>query len=170
MERYAEVGVPRRLVRRASTSRPVAWLSARILHRIDRFVNRATRGRFTFSAWVSGLPVVLLTTIGARSGRRRTTPVLGIPDADGLIVIASNFGSEQHPAWYHNLRAHPRVSVTRDGESREYDAHQLAGEERERQFQLAVQLNPGWLRYRTWAGERQIPVLRLDPVTGGSEP
>ncbi len=48
--------------------------------------------------------------------------------------------------------------------SREYEAHQLAGEDRERQFGVAVQLNPGWLRYRSWAGERQIPVIRLDPI------
>lgn len=79
-------------------------------------------------------------------------------------MIASNFGQRHHPGWYHNVRAHPRVSITLDGVARGYEAHELAGDERERQFQAAVQLNPGWLRYRTWAGERQIPVLRLDPV------
>lgn len=163
-ETYAEANVVRRVVRQASTSRPLAWLSARVLHRIDRVVNRATRGRTTFSGWISGLPVVLLTTTGAKTGLRRTTPVLGVVDGDRLVVIAANFGSRQHPAWYHNLRAHPRVSVTVDGVSREYEAHQLAGEERERRFRVAVQLNPGWLRYRSWAGERQIPVIRLDPV------
>ncbi len=166
---YTEAGVLRRVVRQASTSRPLAWLSARVLHRIDRFVHRATRGRSTFSGWASGLPVVLLTTTGARTGLRRTTPVLGILDGDRLIVIASNFGSQQHPAWYHNLRAHPGVSVTVDGVSREYEAHQLAGEDRERQFRVAVQLNPGWLRYRSWAGERQIPVIRLDPINSSEQ-
>ena len=169
MDRYAEVSMLRRGVRQATTSRPVAWLSARVLHRIDHVVDRATGGRTTFSRWVSGLPVVLLGTTGARTGRPRTTPVLGTPDGDGFVVIASNFGKQQHPAWYHNLRARSRASVTVDGVTREYEAHELSGEERERQFQVAVGLNPGWLRYRTWAGDRQIPVMRLDPLVGGSQ-
>lgn len=164
MKTYTDAGVVRRVVRQASTRRPFAWLSARILHHIDRLVLRATRGRATFSGWVSGLPVVLLTTTGARTGLQRTTPVLGIVDGDRLVVIAANFGSQQHPAWYHNLRARPEVSVTVDGVTRQYRAQQLAGDERERQFRIAVQLNPGWLRYRSWAGEREIPVIRLVPA------
>jgi len=164
MYRYTEASVMRRMVRQATTSRPLAWLSARVLHRIDRVAFRSTRGRFTFSMWMSGLPVVMLTTIGARTGQPRTTPVLGIPDGDRLVVVAANFGQRRHPAWSHNLRAHPKVSVTVDGVTREYDAHELAGEERDRQFQQAVKMNPGWLRYRTWAGDRQIPVIRLDRV------
>lgn len=90
--------------------------------------------------------------------------MLGINDADRLVVIAANFGRPQHPAWYYNIRAHPRVTVTVDGVSRKYDAHQLTGEEREQQFRVAVQLNPGWLRYRSWSGAREIPVIRLDPI------
>lgn len=73
MVAYTEAGVLRRLVRLASTSRPLAWLSARVLHRIDRVVHRATRGRSTFSGWASGLPVVFLTTTGARTGLQRTS-------------------------------------------------------------------------------------------------
>lgn len=79
-------------------------------------------------------------------------------------MIASNFGKQQHPAWYHNLTAHPGVSVTVEGFSRGYHADQLAGEQRERQFQMARQLNPVWPRYRACAGEAQIPVIRLDSV------
>lgn len=167
MDVYTDAGAMRRLVRKASTSRPLACLSARVLHRIDYVVGGATHGRSTFSGWASGLPVVLLSTTGAKTGLPRTTPVLGIPDGDRLVVIASNFGSQQHPAWYHNLRARPTVSVTVAGVTREFEAHQLEGEERQRQFEVAVQLNPGWLRYRSWAGPRQIPVIRLDPVGGG---
>ena len=164
MYSYAEAGVLRRMVRQAVTSRPVAWLSVRLLHHIDGLAHRATRGRFTFSRWVSGLPVVRLTTIGARTGRPRTTPVLGIPDGEGLVIIASNFGEPRHPAWYFNLRAHPQASITADGNvAHLYRARELIGEERDRQFEKAVRMNPGWLRYRAWAGERQIPVLRLDP-------
>jgi len=111
---------------------------------------------------MSGLPVVMLTTTGARTGQPRTTPVLGIPASGGLVVVAANFGQAHDPAWYHNLRAHPRVWVTADGVTREFDAHELAGTARDQQFQEAIRVNPAWLRYRTWAGDRQIPVIKLD--------
>src|SRR6266498_2484541 len=110
MYNYAQTGVLRRMVRQATTSRPLAWLSTRILPGIDRTAYRSTRGRFTFSMWMSGLPVVMLTTTGARTGQPRTTPVLGIPDGDRIVLVAANFGQRQNPAWYHNLRAHPRVT------------------------------------------------------------
>jgi F420H(2)-dependent quinone reductase len=58
----------------------------------------------------------------------------------------------------------PRASITVDGATREYVAGEAAGEECEQLFQRAVQMNPGWLRYRDWAGDRQIPVFRLDPL------
>jgi deazaflavin-dependent oxidoreductase (nitroreductase family) len=104
----------------------------------------------------------MLTTKGARTGQPRTTPVLGIPASNGLVVVAANFGQAHNPAWYHNMHASPRVSVTADGVTREFDAHELAGEARDQQFEEAVRMNPGWLRYRTWAGDRQIPVVKLD--------
>lgn len=122
------------------------------------------------SRWVSGLPVVQLTTTGARTGILRTTSVLGIPDGHRLIVIASNFGQRQHPAWYHNIRANPQVSVSVDGNDRTYRARELTGKNRDEQFQQAVRMNPGWLRYRTWAGERQIPVIELNPVPASAVP
>jgi deazaflavin-dependent oxidoreductase (nitroreductase family) len=161
---YEQAGGLRRLVRRASATAPASWLLARTLHHVDRLVYRVTGGSSTFSSWVSGLPVVMLTTTGARSGRRRTIPVLGLPDGDGLVVIASNFGQRHHPAWYHNLRAHPRASVTVRGVTREVEAHELTGEEWERCFQRGVEIHPGWVRYRRRAANRRIPVIMLDPV------
>ncbi|MGD9529859.1 nitroreductase family deazaflavin-dependent oxidoreductase [Pseudonocardia sp.] len=145
------------------TSRPVAWLSVRLLPGLDRAIYRLTGGRFTFSAWVTGLPVVLLCTTGARSGRTRTARVLGIPDGDGLVVIAANFGQTSHPAWYHNVRAHPEVTVVAGGARRNFHAHELAGAERAQQFERAVAMNPGWTRFQDRAGSRDIPVIRLEP-------
>ncbi|MBL7258375.1 nitroreductase family deazaflavin-dependent oxidoreductase [Paractinoplanes lichenicola] len=161
---FTEAGPLRRLVRLAVTSRPLAWLSVRYLAPIDRLALRATGGRGTFSGWVSGLPVVQLTTTGARTGQRRTTPVLGVPDGDGLVVIAANFGETRHPAWYHNLRAHPQATVTHGATRRDFTAVELEGEDRDRRFAAAVRMNPGWLRFRSRAGARQIPVLRLTPA------
>jgi deazaflavin-dependent oxidoreductase (nitroreductase family) len=144
------------------TSRPVAGLSARLLPGLDRVIYRITRGRLTFSAWVTGLPVLRLTTKGARTGEPRTVRVLGIPDGDGFIIVAANFGQRANPAWYHNLRAHPLVSVVADDAEGKYYARELSGAERERGFERALALNPGWRRFQKSSGERVIPVIRLD--------
>jgi deazaflavin-dependent oxidoreductase (nitroreductase family) len=159
---YAASGAFRRSVRLLVTSRPVAQLSSRLLPGLDRFAFRVTRGRFTFSAWVTGLPILLLTTRGARTGEPRNARVLGIPDRDGFIIVAANFGQRANPAWYHNLRAHPRVSVAAEDAGGTYYARELSGAERERGFQRALSLNPGWQRFQKRAGERAIPVIRLD--------
>src|ERR1700694_5331988 len=70
---------------------------------------RANRGKS--GGPFEGRPLLLLTTTGARSGQRRTTPMMYVPDGQRLLVIASNAGAPSHPAWYYNLVAHPQVSV-----------------------------------------------------------
>jgi deazaflavin-dependent oxidoreductase (nitroreductase family) len=76
---------------------------------------------------VSGLPVVMLTTTGAKTGRQRTRPVLGIPDGERLILVGSNFGRPHHPAWYHNLRAGPRAIGTSSAACRSIPAGRGTG-------------------------------------------
>src|SRR5712691_13553460 len=77
-----------------------------------------------------GRPLLLLTTTGARSGQRRTTPMMYIPDGDRLLVIASNAGAPAHPDWYRNLVAHPGVTVEVGSETFEATAIVTTGEER----------------------------------------
>ena len=92
-------------------------------------------------SWLSGLPVVMLTTTGARTGQQRTLPVIAVPDGDNLVVIASNWGQRRHPAWYHNLRAHPEATVTVGGVSRRVRAHEAVGEERDRLWQRDLEVS-----------------------------
>jgi deazaflavin-dependent oxidoreductase (nitroreductase family) len=164
---HAEAGRVRQFVRWYSATAPMAWIFARTQHHIDAWTFRLTKGRQTSSTALSGIPVVMLTTIGAKSGRRRTMPVVGLPDGDDLVVIASNFGQARHPAWYHNLRADPAATVVADGVSRAMRAREVHGAERERLWQLAVEIHPGWILYerRATAAQRRIPVLVLSPVT-----
>lgn len=165
MTASGRVGIVRRTIGQLSSRQPFSWLCARVLHRLDLLVYRNTRRRSTFSTWASGLPLVMLTTVGARTGARRTVPVLGIPDGERLIVIASNFGQRRNPAWYYNLKADPCAMVTVDGVTRQVEATELTGSERERCFQLGVRINPGWLRYRARAAHREIPVIMLRTTT-----
>lgn len=150
-------------MRRFAASGPASWLFARVLHRIDRPVHRLTGGRYTFASLVSGLPVVMLTTTGAKTGRPRTVPVLGLPTHEGLAIIASNFGQVRHPGWYHNLRAHPEAEVAVNGSRRRVRAIEAEDERRERIWDAGMRLYPGFGEYARRASHRHISVFVLEP-------
>jgi deazaflavin-dependent oxidoreductase (nitroreductase family) len=161
---FDRANVIQKALRRVAGSGLGSWLFARLLHRIDRPVYRLTGGRHTFASLVSGIPVVMLTTTGARSGRPRTVPVLGLPTDEGLAVIASNFGQRRQPAWYYNLRANPEGSVAVDGQSRRFRAVQAEGDRRRRIWDEGLRVYPGWSQYERRAQNRRITVFVLDPV------
>lgn len=161
---YEQTNWARRLVRLSGSVRPITWFYARALQPIDEVIYRLTRERATFTSWAAGLPVVMLTTTGAKSGRPRTLPVLGIPHDGGLVVIASNYGQYHNPAWYHNLRAHPEATIEFEGEQRSVVARELSGDERERWYERGVEIYPGWTSYRKRAAHRTIPVIELRPA------
>jgi deazaflavin-dependent oxidoreductase (nitroreductase family) len=160
---YRQASRIKRVMRQSAVPRPMSWFYAHALSHIDRAVYRLTRGRETFTSWVTGLPVVMLTTTGAKSGLLRTLPVVGIPEDDRLVVIASNYGQRHNPAWYHNLQADPRASVFVEGTNLDMVARELSGEERERWYARGIEIYPGWRLYRKRAHPRQIPVVELRP-------
>jgi len=149
-------------MRRFAASGPGSWLFARVMHHIDRPVYRLTGGRHTFASLASGLPVVMLTTTGARTGVARTVPVLGLPTPDGLAVIASNYGQTHHPAWCHNLRANPEGKVAVDGITRAFRATEAEGDVRSRIWREGLKVYPGWSQYERRAANREIAVFVLD--------
>jgi F420H(2)-dependent quinone reductase len=161
MQSYRESRPFRRLVRRTAASRPVAKLYGRIQQPLDELVYRLTGGRATLSSWLSGIEVSMLTTTGAKTGRPRTLPVLAMRDDQDVILIASNFGRPRNPSWYHNLRVNPHATIVTGGVSRELVARELSGAERERCYARAEEIFPPFTQYPGWAGEREIPVLRL---------
>ena len=154
----------RRLVNKAVEIVPMSWIRPRVMVRIDRDVFRLSRGRTTMSALVSGLPIVMLTTTGARTGLARAVPVLGLPDHDRLILIASNFGKPSNPGWYHNLLAHAYAVVNWNGSAVEMRARELKGAERQRYVDLGIEAYPWWEPYHRRAAPRQIPVIMLEPL------
>jgi deazaflavin-dependent oxidoreductase (nitroreductase family) len=158
---FDQANALQRVNRRFAASGPGSWLFARVLHRIDKPVHRATGGRHTLGSLLSGLPVVMLTTIGARTGKPRTVPVLGLPTPEGLAVIASNFGRAKHPAWYYNLHANPTGEVTVGGLTRPFRATVAEGDERARIWAEGLRVYPGWSHYEERASHRQIDVFVL---------
>jgi deazaflavin-dependent oxidoreductase (nitroreductase family) len=159
---YEQANTFQRAMRGFAASGPGSWLFSRVLHRVDAPVYRLTRGRTTFGGIVSGLPLVLLTTKGARSGLARSVPVLGLPTPEGLAVIASNWGSTRHPSWYHNLRADPEGQVSVGGVTRSFRACVAEGEAREAVWQQGLKVYPGWSQYERRAGDRQIAIFILE--------
>lgn len=153
-----------RAIQRFVAVRPVTWLMSHVVHRIDKPMLELSGGRYAATALIAGLPIVTLTTTGAKSGLLRTSPVVGIEDGDRVVLIGSNFGRANHPAWYFNLRAHPRARLLLRGRSAVYTAHEATGAERAALWRRAVEIYAGFATYEKRAGNRQIPVMVLTPA------
>jgi len=160
---FAEANPLQRVLRRFAASGPGSWLFARILDRLDRLAFRLTKGRHLASSLLSALPVAMVTTKGARSGRPRTVPLLALPTADGLAVIGSNYGNRRHPAWRHNLCANPEGDVDVEGRRWAFRAVEVEDERRERIWREALETYPGFSAYARRAAPRRISVFILEP-------
>ena len=111
-----------------------------------------------------GSPVLLLTTTGRRSGQLRTTPLLHVVDGNRKVVVASYLGAEHHPAWYHNLLAHPEVTVQAGSSVQQMRAEVADPDERARLWRPLVAMYPTYDDYQAKT-ERQIPVVVLTPTS-----
>jgi deazaflavin-dependent oxidoreductase (nitroreductase family) len=136
------------------------WYLKRIAPRIDPPLLRLTGGRIS-SAYPA--PLMLLTTIGAKSGQPRSVPLLCVPDRDRIVLVASNYGGKSHPAWYHNLIGNPRVEVLAGKRSGAYIASEITDpDERDRVWGLALDQYAGFDDYEKRASDRAIPLIRLE--------
>ena len=129
---------------------------------IDRTLIPLTRGRVRVAM---GQPILLLHTLGARSGEPRTTPLLYTPHGNGFVVVASKAGAAHNPAWYHNLRAHPDAVAVEIGGRRTAVRPRVAdGAERARLWALVNDNYTGYATYQGRTGGRVIPVVLLEPA------
>jgi deazaflavin-dependent oxidoreductase (nitroreductase family) len=142
----------------------LAWMP-RLLPQItwlDRLLQRVTRGRWSILR-IAGLPNLMLTVAGRRSGTCRSTPLLCVPYGDGELVAGSNFGGAKPPVWVVNVRAADTVTVSTGGHSRTAVARELTGEERSVAWAHMVETWPNYARYAERT-DRVIPVFLLTPV------
>jgi deazaflavin-dependent oxidoreductase (nitroreductase family) len=126
---------------------------------IDEFRNNG--GQVT--GMFAGAPLVLITTTGAKSGKRRTSPVVYTTDGDRVVVIASKGGAPTSPDWFHNLVANPDVTVELPTETFEARAKVAEGPERDRLYDTQAALMPNFAEYQK-ATTRKIPVVVLERV------
>ena len=111
---------------------------------------------------VLGMPIVLLTVRGAKSGKLRYTPVMRVEHDHSYAVVASKGGAPEHPTWYYNIQAHPEIMLQDGTEAKTYVAREVDGEERAQWWERAVAAYPSYAEYQTKT-DRQIPVFVLDP-------
>ena len=154
-----------RLIQRITALKPVAAFLRPILSDVDRRVLGWTSGKYSLTYLLTGLPVVLVTTTGARSGLLRTTHLVPIISGDQIGLIGTALGSRHYPAWYFNLRAHPQATVAYQGVSVDYQAHLADPSEWDHFWQLALECYPGYGAYRQQITIRQIPIFVLTPIT-----
>ncbi len=152
-----------RIVQRFAASRPGSWLFQRTLYPLDKTLFRLTNGRFTLPGLLAGLPVIMLTTTGAKTGLPRTMPLVGIPLDHDLAVIGSNYGQPATPGWVHNLRSRPEATIAYGPHSVDVDARPATEAESDRAFELGAAFYGGFPKYRERASHRRIEVFVLTP-------
>lgn len=109
---------------------------------------------------LQGVPIILLTTLGAKSGKLRKTPLMRVEHDGEYAVVASKGGAPTHPVWYHNIVQNPHVELQDGAERHDYQAREVQGEERDAWWQRAVEVWPAYADYQTKT-DRQIPVFVL---------
>jgi F420H(2)-dependent quinone reductase len=137
------------------------WPVLRRLMKGHTAVYRATGGRIGHR-FPGSPPMLLLDHVGAKSGQKRTTPLVYVPDGSDLVLVASKGGNPKNPAWFHNLRANPETTVQVGSERRAVRARVAEEEERERLWPKAVDTYSGYRGYQERT-EREIPLVILEP-------
>jgi deazaflavin-dependent oxidoreductase (nitroreductase family) len=112
---------------------------------------------------LKGRPVILLTTIGAKTGKIRKTPLMRVEHGGEYAVVASLGGAPKHPVWYHNIKANPRVELQDGSDTKDYEAREVFGDEKATWWERAVEAWPDYAEYQTKT-DRQIPVFVLTPA------
>jgi len=145
----------------AVASRPGAWFFIHVAPRIDRQLLKLTNGRVTTAGFDR---VGFLKVRGAKTGQERITPLVFTRDGENLLLVASRGGDVKHPAWYLNVTANPDVRFSISGDERAYLGHTASEEERDRLWPKVVHRYSGYTVYQQRAGDRQIPVVVLEPA------
>ena len=150
-----------RIVHRVAGSRVGGAALSKITPPLDKFISRASGGRGTSTQLLTGLPIMMLTTTGAKTGQARTCPVLGIPFGEDYGLQSGNFGVTSVPAWVHNLRAYPECRATFRGFVGTMNAQELTGSARKTMWGRLIRFNPQYARYQQDT-QRDLPVMLLE--------
>ena len=147
-----------------TSSKLGARIASRVLHPIDKAILKFTKNRSSLTSILSGIPVIVLTTIGAKSRLPRTVPLLGVIKGEDVVLMASNWGQARHPSWYYNLKANPEAQLSIHGKTGKYIARDATDVERETYWAEAVNMYAGYAEYKKRISTREIPMFILSPI------
>ncbi len=160
---YQGQNLVQRSLSRLGSTRLVSAISRRVMPPLDRFVLERSQGRTTATGWLLGLPALWLTTTGARSGEKRTVPLLGIPFEGTLALLGTRFGHHDTPGWVYNLMADPAVEVEFRDSAIKAIARPATADEEPEIWKAAGEVYPGYALYTDRAAHRKIGVFVLEP-------
>ena len=143
-------------------TKPGSWVLQKTLYRLDRPLHRWTDGRMTIPGVVTGLPVIILTTTGAKTGLPRVMPIVGIPLAGDIAVLGTNFAQPRSPAWVLNLEAEPRARVAYRHRQVDVVARPATDDEREAAWAGAIRVYRGFKAYRERITDRPVRIFVLE--------
>lgn len=166
---HRRVNAVQRAMQSVGSSRPGAWTFARVLPPLDRVLHRTVGGRTSLPGLLAGLPVLMVTTVGRRSGKPRTTPLISVPvNDDDLALLGTNFGQPSTPAWVLNLEADPRAVAEFGGRRCEVVARPATEAERDAVWAASRGVYGGYEKYRGRVSGREIRIFVLDPAPPGA--
>lgn len=151
-----------RSVQAIVSTRPGAWVLSQTLPTMDRAVARLTGGRSSVSELGAGLPIVVLTSTGRRSGLPRESQLVAIPFGDALAVIGTNYGKATTPAWVLNLEAEPRATLAHESATVDVIARPSTETERAGVLARAATIYGGYAKYLSRISGRQVRIFVLE--------
>lgn len=149
-----------RLTQAMATSKWFRRVGPKVVPPLDRLLSKLTGGRFLLGSLL--IPMMVLHTVGRKSGEPRTTPLACLPTDEGIYVVGSNFGREAHPAWTYNVMAEPSITVEFRGDRYAATANLLDPAEVDAVWPRLTEMWPAFDKYRETSGGRDLRVFRLD--------
>lgn len=159
---YREPNVVQRVGQAFGSTRVGAWTFSKTLRHMDRAVHRVSKGRTSVPMLLAGLPVMMVTTTGRKSGAPRTTPLVAPPIGDTLALVGTNFGQRSTPGWVHNLEADPHATVAYRGVIIDVVGRAATDDEAAQIWSAAASLYGGYAKYQTRIAHRDIRLFVLD--------
>jgi deazaflavin-dependent oxidoreductase (nitroreductase family) len=160
---YARPNAFHRTMQAFASTRPGAWFFSKTLAPMDRILTRISKGRLTVPTVMAGLPVLVLTSTGRKSGQLRRTHLIAVPYLDTLALLGTNFGQPATPTWVLNLEAEPRASVSHQGQTCEVVARPATSEERSRILAGSTNFYGGYAKYQQRITGRTLRIFVLEP-------
>ena len=162
--RFRRPNLFQRAIQALAQTRPGAWLFSKTLAPMDRALNTITHGRTTVPALFAGLPVLVLTSTGRRSGQPRAAYLIAVPHERTLSLLGTNFGQPRTPAWVHNLEAEPRATVGYRGTTCAVVARPASDAERTSVLANSRSVYSGYVTYQQRITGRRLRIFILEPA------